>query len=73
MELVTIFVDENKEGLYAVRYKEDGPDEFERLFCNWTDTNYTMSYLIFNEEHLKDDYFQYYTIDELVDRFMTKQ
>src|SRR5215471_15970435 len=68
MELVTIFVDENNEGLYAVRYKEGEQDEYERLFDNWVDPNYTMSYLIFNDKYLKDSYFQYTTKDELVDK-----
>ena len=67
MELVTIFVNKDtNEGLYAVRYEEGALDEWERIFDNWNNTNFVISYLITNEEALQDDYFQHYTIDDLV-------
>jgi hypothetical protein len=66
MELVTIFVDANAEGLYAIRYNEGEKDEFERLFDDWDDTNFVLSYLMVNEEFLKDDYYADMTIDDLV-------
>ncbi|HLK28957.1 MAG TPA: hypothetical protein VKT28_10255 [Puia sp.] len=62
MELVPIFVDDegSVEGLFAVRYREGEPDEFERLFEQWDDSNFVLSYFLFNEEFLKDSYFDYY-------------
>jgi len=68
MKLVGIFVDENNEGVYAVRFDQSTPDEFERNFDNWDDTNFVMSYFLVNEEYLKDDYFASATIDDLISK-----
>jgi len=68
MELVSIFVNETPnevEGIFAMRYEEGQPDEIERLFDNWSDPDFVFSYFLFNEEFLKHQYFDDYTIDVL--------
>lgn len=70
MVLVSIFANEQApyDGLYAIRYAKQNLDEFARLFKNWNDTHYVMSYLMVNEEFLKDDYFIHDIIDDLVSK-----
>lgn len=69
MELVPIFVGTNPElegGLYAVRYEPGRPDEFERLFDCWNDTEYLEA---FCQEHLEDlpgGFFREISVEEAV-------
>lgn len=57
MELVPIFVGESHQdsGLWAVRYSED-PDEFERLFDLWHDTEYLETFFRNNIHDLPRDF-----------------
>ena len=70
MVLVSIFANEQEpyDGLYAIRYAKQNLDEFARLFKNWNDTHYVMSYFMVNEEFLKDEYFIHDVIDDLVSK-----
>lgn len=66
MELVCIFVGDNAEGLYAVRYASGEKDEFERLFDHWDDAGFVMSYFLMNDEYLKHPFFDNYSLEVLV-------
>ncbi|MCX6317997.1 MAG: hypothetical protein NTW29_11945 [Bacteroidetes bacterium] len=68
MELVTIFVNEHAEGLYAVRYNSGEKDEFERLFDEWDDTSFVMSYFLLNKQYLKHPFFDNYSLESLVSK-----
>lgn len=54
MEFVRIFEGrEEGEGLYAVRYEKEGPDEFTRLFRLWNDLTYVREFCEANFEDLE--------------------
>lgn len=42
MEIVPIFA----KHLFAVRYDEDDPDEFEKLFTQWSDIEYLEEFFL---------------------------
>ncbi|RPE08100.1 hypothetical protein EGT74_13610 [Chitinophaga lutea] len=65
MELVRIFGKEDAEdGLFAVKYHKDGPDEFDRLFNLWNDTEYVESFCYENEADLVDAFQRPVTVEE---------
>lgn len=69
MELVPIFVDEIggvPEGLYAVRYIEGEPDEFERNFDLWNDIEYLTEFCSQNQDLLSTNFYHYETPLEAV-------
>jgi len=57
MKLISIFVNEDQEGLYAIKYDGEEQDEFHRLLSLWSNPEYVRAYLKNNEEYLKDDFF----------------
>ncbi len=65
MEIVRIFGRaDSEEGLFAVKYQKDGPDEFDRLFTQLNDARYVESFCYENEADLADAFQRPVTVKE---------
>lgn len=71
MKLIPIFVDHTTgEGLYAIQYKGQEFNEFERLFDLWIDEDYLSEYLNANLKYFDTQYFEGITIDQTMDKIL---
>lgn len=68
VNLVRIITDSDTgSGLYAVRFSDDGPDEFTRLFRLWTeDMEFLYSFFREHEGRLKSGYYKGISIQDAV-------
>lgn len=62
MEIVRIFA----EHLYAIKYKLNDSDEFERLFDSWNDPEYLEDFFERNKEDLKGGFFNITSVEDAV-------
>lgn len=79
-----IFVEPTSfEGLYTFCYSNNEIDqdldsennyinEFDRLFENWTDTEYVTNYLLANKSYIETEYFQHVYIDDLIEKIINE-
>jgi len=71
MKLVCIFGEDNPENaLFAVRYNEEEPDEFSRLFDLWSDVEYIESFCHENKDDLQDAFQRSISVEEAADEIM---
>ena len=66
MEIVPIFA----KHLFAVRYDEDDPDEFEKLFTQWSDIEYLEEFFETHKRDLENGFYRNTTVEDAV--FITK-
>jgi hypothetical protein len=67
MKLIPIFVDKKSAaGLYAIQYKGQELNEFERLFDLWSDADYLYKYLKANSKYFDTEYFEGMTIAQAI-------
>lgn len=67
MEIVCIFGGRNEEeGLYAVRYEKEGPDEFTRLFRLWDDLAYVREFCEIHYDDLQSSFRRHLSLEECV-------
>jgi hypothetical protein len=63
MEVVYIFAN-----LYAIRYQDDDPDEFEKAFDLWNDPSYLYEFFESNKGDLQNGFLGNITIEQAVER-----
>lgn len=69
MKLIPIFVNkQTAEGLYAIQYKGQQFNEFERLFYLWIDRHYLLGYLKANLKYFNTKYFEGITIHQAINK-----
>ncbi len=66
MEIVPIFA----KHLYAVRYSEGDPDEFEKKFMQWSDIEYLEEFFETHKRDLENGFYRNTTVEDAV--FITK-
>ncbi len=62
MEIVCIF----ENCLWATKYTDKGPDEFERLFELWQDIEYLEQFFEDNKHDLQSEFYDQISVEEAV-------
>jgi hypothetical protein len=62
MEIICIF----ENCLWAIKYTDEGPDEFERLFELWQDIEYLEQFFEDNKQDLQSEFYGEISVEEAV-------
>ena len=67
MKLIPIFP-ENKPAIYSVHYPDERQDEMRRLFDQWSDVEYLVTFFNNNKKDLCNGYYRYPSVEAAVEK-----